>query len=117
MATVPDLTRPADPDFSAYPPPAPPAAADVATELEEFRRYLDKQITRGIGNVSIDAVLAEFRLYQDETRRLREALQSALESSRRGEGQPWNKEEMWAEVRQRLAAKGIHLNDDPQGQG
>lgn len=117
MATVPDLTRPPGHDYSAYQPPGPPAAANVTTELEEFRRFLEREIARGVGNVSVDAVVAEFRLYQDETRRLREALRPALERIERGEDTsiPWNKEAFLAELDRRLDAKGIPRDEPAEG--
>lgn len=115
MATAREKPPSGGSDFSAYPPPAPPAAANAETELEEFRRYLDKLMARGIGNVSVDAALAEFRLYQDELSRLREELRPALERDDRGEDAsiPWDRDKFMAELNGRLAAKGISID----GQG
>jgi hypothetical protein len=107
MATVHERFRDARFDLSTYPSPAPPAAADVETELEEFRRFLDKQMTRGVGNVSVDAVLGAFRHYQNELRRLRKELDEASARCDRGEAMEWNLEEAKAELRRRLAAKGV----------
>ncbi len=117
MSTVPDATRPAGCDFSAWPAPASPAAADVATELEEFHRYLGKWLAAGGGNVSVDALLAGFRLHQDEIRRVREALRPAQERRRRGEDTsiPWDLEAFKAELDRRLAAKGIPLDGPGEG--
>lgn len=116
MATAPDQTRPVGIDYSRYPAPAPPAAADMATELDEFRRFLGWEMSRGVGNVSVDAVLAEFRLYQDEIRRMREALRPYEDRKARGEDTsvPWDLEAAKAEVTRRLAAKGI-VDASPQG--
>lgn len=118
MATAPDLDRPAGPrppippDFSAYPAPAPPAAADVATELEEFMRYLDHVLASGAGNVSVDAVVAEFRGHQNLIRRMREALRPYEERRARGEDTsiPWDLEAFKADLDRRIAAKGTPLD-------
>lgn len=117
MATVHERFRDARFDYSAYPSPARPAAADVETELEEFRRFLEKRMAGGIGNVSVDAVLAEFRLYQDQLRELRESLRAQRERIERGEDTsiPWNKEAFLAELDRRLAAKGIVPDGPAQG--
>lgn len=86
-------------------------AIDTQTDLEEFHRWLGERLKNGKPAFTLKESVAEFLAWKNERERLREALQPALERSRRGESLPWNKEAIWAEARRRLAAKGIRLDE------
>lgn len=80
-------------------------ATDLRCELEEFHRYLGKELERRSGATSIEEAVAEFRAYQDELERCREAIRPALEASLRGESTLFSVEEVMEVVRRRLADK------------
>lgn len=82
-------------------------ATDLQADLEDFVRFLSRELERGKVAFSVEQSVEEFRLYQLERDRLREEIRPALERSRRGESLPMDIEAMKAEVTRRLAAKGI----------
>ena len=82
-------------------------STDTLTELDEFQRFLERLRSSDDCRLSLDECVSEFRKYQEELARCREAVRPALESSLRGEGIPWDPEETIRRGRERLADKGI----------
>lgn len=76
-------------------------ATDLRCELEEFHRYLGKELERGNGAWTIEQAVAEFRAYQEEPHRCREAIRPALEASLRGESEPLDMEDVKRRGRER----------------
>jgi hypothetical protein len=82
-------------------------ATDLRCELEEFHRYLGRELERGNGVLTIEQAVVEFRAYQEELQRCREAIRPALEASLRGESEPLDMEAIWREVERRLTQQGV----------
>jgi hypothetical protein len=73
---------------------------DTLSELDQFQHYLERLRASGNSRLSLDECVADFRLYQEELACCRAAVREALESSARGEGEPWDPEEMKRRIRQ-----------------
>ncbi len=54
------------------------------SQLQEFHRFLGQQLDHGRATLTIEEVVAQFRAYQAELNRCREAIRPALEASVRG---------------------------------
>ncbi len=80
---------------------------DAKAELREFHGFLGRQLDNGGTAMTVEESVAEFRAYQEELRRCREAIRPALEASLRGESEPLNMQEIIDRVTRRLQQEGI----------
>mgnify|MGYP007059537013 FL=1 len=80
-------------------------STDTLDELDLFQRYLQRLRAGGECRMSLDECVADFRLYQQELERCREEIREALESSARGESEPWDPEETKRRIRERFPAR------------
>jgi len=82
-------------------------------ELREFvRTQLDEGTFESEDEVVLNALylLRERTLSRDERlSQLRAAVRLGLDEVERGEGQPWDKEEVWSEVQRRLNERQANL--------
>lgn len=76
-------------------------------ELDKFHRFVSKRLHNGVAAMSLEESLAEFRAYQQEAASFRAELQASIEEGERGEAQPLDVDQFVAEMRERLAQKGI----------
>ena len=72
----------------------------TSSELDQFQKFLERLRADGNCRLSLDECVTEFRLYQEELERCREAIRPALEASLRGESTPWDPEEMKRRIRE-----------------
>lgn len=77
-------------------------ATDLRCELEEFHRYLGRELERGNGVLTIEQAVVEFRAYQEELQRCREAIRPALQGSLRGESETLDLEDVKRRGRERF---------------
>jgi len=75
---------------------------DQRAELEEFHRFIGRHLQSGGSELTVDRSVAEFRAYQDELERCREAVRPALEASVRGESEPLDMEDIKRRGRERF---------------
>jgi hypothetical protein len=80
---------------------------DQQTELEEFHRFIGRHLQNGGTKLSVNESVTEFRAYQEELERCREAIRPALEASLRGESEPLNMQEIIDRVTERLRKEGV----------
>jgi hypothetical protein len=78
-----------------------------ATEVQQFHQFLSDRHDLLGGDVTLDQAVEQFRAYQRERDRCREAIQPALDRTRRGETPLLNMDAIKAEVADRLAKRGI----------
>lgn len=81
--------------------------ADLHAELREFHGFLGRQLENCGATMTVEETVAQFRAYQEELHRCREAIRPALEASLRGESKPLNMQEVIDRVTQRLHEEGI----------
>jgi hypothetical protein len=74
---------------------------DVKAELREFHGFLGRQLENGGATMTVEESVAEFRAYQEELRRCREAFRAALEASLRGESTPLDMQDIIRRGRER----------------
>lgn len=77
-----------------------------ATELEEFREFVDQQMAVG-ACATVDELVDKFRRCQRELQQLRSQIEPALQQSQRGESSPLDVGALKARVAKRLADEGI----------
>lgn len=80
---------------------------DQRTELEDFHRFIGRHLKNAGSELTVDRSVSEFRAYQEELERCREAVQPALEASVRGESEPLDMQEIINRVTDRLRKEGV----------
>jgi hypothetical protein len=80
----------------------------LLSDRDAFNAFLEKRLSKISSGVSLEDALVEFRAYQQELAAAQIKIQEAKESSRRGESQELNVEELVHEITYVLAAEGIH---------
>jgi hypothetical protein len=80
---------------------------DQQVELEEFHQFIGRHLKNGGTGLTVDRSVAEFRAYQEELERCREAIRPALEASLRGESTPLNMQDIIDRVTARLRKEGV----------
>lgn len=75
------------------------------TELERFRRFLTRWIEAEGPDQSLDHVIGEFRLYQQELERFKEGMRQSADDIERGDFGPLDVEALKAEIRADIAAE------------
>jgi hypothetical protein len=75
---------------------------DQQVELEEFHQFIGRHLKNGGTGLTVDRSVAEFRAYQEELERCREAVRPALEASLRGESEPLDMEDIKRRGRERF---------------
>jgi len=81
-------------------------AANRPDELEAFQLFAQEQLDNDSYGV-VASILNQYRLRQDEIRRLREEIRPAVAQSERGESREIDFEQLKSKGRQRLAEEGI----------
>lgn len=84
-----------------------PTVIDQQTELQEFHLFIGRYLQNSANGLTVDNSVAEFRAYQEELERCREAIRPALEASLRGESEPLNMQEIIDRVTDRLRKEGV----------
>jgi hypothetical protein len=84
-----------------------PTVIDQQTELQAFHCFIGRSLQNGASGLTVDNSVAEFRAYQEELERCREAIRPALEASLRGESKPFDVNEVMQVVERRLAQQGV----------
>lgn len=82
-------------------------ATETRSELEDFVRFLNKELAREKVTLTVEQSVQEFRVWKESLDRLREEIRPALERSLRGESIPWDLDAFKAELDRRLTEKGI----------
>lgn len=82
-------------------------STDVKQDLREFHSFIGRQLENGGAAMTVEDSVTEFRAYQEELERCREAIRPALESSLRGESTPLDMREIIGEVTAQLQSEGI----------
>ena len=77
------------------------------SEIESFHEFLGRRIQDGGKDLTPEASVQEFRVYQDELQRFIEATQPAIQQSERRESKPLDLDALMQRVKARLAEKGI----------
>jgi hypothetical protein len=78
------------------------------SDRDAFNAFLEKRLSKISSGLSLEDVLVEFRAYQQELAAVQAKIQEAKDSSRRGESQELNVEELFHEITEEMAAEGIH---------
>ncbi len=81
--------------------------ATDSTELERFRRFVDKKLAGGRQDFSLAETVAEFEAYEAEVACLGEAMQESIDQANRGEAKPLDSDALKKEIRDELAEEGI----------
>lgn len=81
--------------------------SNLQQELRDFHGFIGRLLSNGHAAIPVEETVAEFRAYQDELERCREAIRPALEASRRGEGSPLVMQDIIDQVSRRLRSEGI----------
>jgi hypothetical protein len=79
----------------------------ATTEIQIFHQFLGERLSQFGADFTPEDAVQEFRAYQEELERCRREVELAVEQSRRGESRPLDMGALKAEVRRRLAEKGI----------
>lgn len=82
---------------------------DPQVDLEEFHAWLGRELARGKPGFTLSESIDAFLAYRELRDRIKEGLRPVLERRARGEDTsiPWDLEAAKAELKRRLAAKGI----------
>lgn len=80
----------------------------LISDRDAFNAFLERRLSKISSSVSLEDALVEFRAYQQELAAAQIKIQEAKESSRRGELQELNVEELIQEITDEMAAEGIH---------
>jgi hypothetical protein len=70
----------------------------LTSDRDAFNAFLEKRLSKISSSVSLEDALVEFRAYQQELAAVQAKIQEAKESSRRGESQELNVEDLIAEM-------------------
>jgi hypothetical protein len=82
-------------------------STDLQQDLREFHGFIGRLLENGGATMTLEDSVAEFRAYQEELHRCREAIRPALEASLRGESTPLDMGEIIQRVTSRLRSEGI----------
>jgi hypothetical protein len=76
-------------------------------EIVDFYNFLGQRLQDPERNLSPEASVREFRLYQQELQRFVDETQPAIAESERGESKPLDVDALMQRVRARLNAEGV----------
>ena len=81
--------------------------AQTPSDIQAFHQFLTVQIGNGGCNMTPEESVAEFRRYQEDLKRFKQEIQSALGQLDQGEGREIDFDHLEQQVTERLAEEGI----------